>query len=269
LLPQSSFNLGKDRPQSTMISVCIACYNGEKFIREQIISILGQLSENDEIIVSDDSSSDNTVEIIKSIADPRINLVFNKNSTGRPTENFQNALLLAKGDLVFLADQDDIWVDNKCAKLTSLLGSCLLVLSDSIVVDENLNELNSSFFKFHGSGKGVLRNIVKNSYFGSCMAFRRELLEFALPFPSSREIGHDVWLGLVAEMVGKVCLTHERLILYRRHDATVTPHAIGKSKRSLPIKLWGRVIMLKYVLVFYFKYLINGKRISIHYNTHV
>jgi len=251
-----------------MVSVCMATYNGEHFLTEQIQSILRQLNSDDELIISDDNSTDDTLKIIKSFNDSRIKL-FTHKSTGRPTENFQNALLKAKGEFIFLADQDDIWLAGKYHKVVSLLGLHDLVLSDSILVNEDLEEVNASFFKFHGSAKGVIRNAIKNSYFGSCMAFRRELLEFALPFPLSREIGHDVWLGLVAEMVGKVYFINEPLILYRRHSSAVTSHGIGRSKRSIYIKVLGRVIMLKYVIFFYVKYLINGKRISIRYNSNV
>jgi glycosyltransferase involved in cell wall biosynthesis len=249
-----------------MTSVCLACYNGEKHIKEQVESILIQLDGSDELIISDDSSTDDTISIIKSIRDERIKLYINENSSGRPTENFQNSLKKAKGTFVFLSDQDDIWLADKYETMKALLATNDLVLSDSVVVDETLKELHPSFFKFHGSGKGILKNVIKNSYFGSCMAFRRELLNYALPFPSSKEIGHDVWLGLVAEMVGKVCLVARPLILYRRHPLAVTSHGMGKSKRNLVIKIWGRVIMLKYVLFFYVKYLINGKRTRIrHY----
>lgn len=251
-----------------MISVCLASYNGEKYIYDQIVSILKQLELNDELIISDDGSTDNTIKIIKNFDDNRIKL-YTHNGSGRPTENFQNALVRAKGDFIFLSDQDDIWLDNKYKLIIKHLESCDLVLSDSILVDENLKVLSPSFFKFHRSAKGIIKNVIKNAYFGSCMAFRKELLEYALPFPPSKEIGHDVWIGLVGEMVGKVCFVEKQLILYRRHSAAVTSHGISKSKRNLIIKLLGRIIMFKYVLLFYFKYLLNGKRVSIHHNAHV
>jgi glycosyltransferase involved in cell wall biosynthesis len=253
---------------SHRVSVCMATYNGEKFIYSQIRSILDQLQPNDELVISDDQSDDQTINVIKSFNDPRIK-IFPHESSGRPTENFQNALEKATGDLVFLSDQDDIWIEGKYDKMLESLKSCDLVLSNSALVDQELNIISNSFFKYHGSAKGVIRNAIKNSYFGSCMAFRRVLLDFALPFPPTKEIGHDIWLGLVGEMVGEVKFIHEPLILYRRHDATVTPHGIGKSSRSLTIKLWSRVIVLKFILVFYIKYLLNGRRISVHHHTNV
>jgi glycosyltransferase involved in cell wall biosynthesis len=246
----------------------MASYNGERFIAEQIKSILSQINADDELVISDDQSKDQTISIIKSFNDPRIKLYIHE-SAGRPTENFQNALYKSTGDIIFLSDQDDVWLKGKYEQMLLKLETHDLVLSDSILVDENLNTLNISFFAYHGSKKGVLRNAVKNSYFGSCMAFKKELLQFALPFPATREIGHDIWIGLVAEMVGKVHFTDKPLILYRRHEDAVTPHGFGHSNRSLAVKLLSRVVVLKYVLKFYLKYLINGKRISVHNHTNV
>ena len=89
-----------------MISVCMATYNGEKYLREQVGSILTQLGENDELVVSDDGSTDSTIDILKSYNDPRIKIFIN---TGRHgvNSNFENALRHADGDYIFLSDQDD------------------------------------------------------------------------------------------------------------------------------------------------------------------
>jgi glycosyltransferase involved in cell wall biosynthesis len=251
-----------------MISVCLASYNGEKYIYDQVASILVQLMPEDELIISDDSSTDKTIDILRNFNDSRIR-IYHHQSVGRPTENFQNALIRAKGEIIFLADQDDVWLDGKYEIMKALLSTYDMVLSNSILVDEDLNILNNSFFDFHKSAKGVLRNAVRNSYFGSCMAFKRNILDYALPFPSTVEIGHDIWLGLISEIVGNVHFLHQPLILYRRHNETVTPHGMGKSKRPLFVKLWSRVVVLKYVLAFYIKYLINGKRVSINHYTNV
>ena len=95
-----------------MISVCIATYNGERFIREQIDSILRQLSSDDEIIVSDDGSTDDTISIINSIDDKRIRIIEGPRKHS-PTHNFECAMKEAKGYYIFLADQDDVWKPNK------------------------------------------------------------------------------------------------------------------------------------------------------------
>ena len=235
------------------ITVCLASYNGEKFIKEQIESILIQLHPNDELIISDDGSVDNTIAIISSIIDSRIKLLPN-NSFKDPIKNFQNCLQYASGDFVFLSDQDDIWIEKKCDKMVALLEKYDLVVSDSVIVDEDLNMLEASFFKFFGSGKGILKNVMKSSYYGSCMAFRKSLLEKSLPFPNTKEIGHDLWIGLVGEITGKVLFYNEPLILYRRHTLAFTVTGLGKSKRSLLQKIKGRIIMFREITRFLIKY---------------
>ncbi len=98
---------------------------------------------------------------------------------------------------------------------------------------------------------GVIKNIIKNTYYGCCMAFKREILEKAYPFPENKEIGHDLWLGLTAEKYGKLFFSSERLIYFRRHENTVTH--INKSNRSLLKKIYGRIIIIFYLLKLYRK----------------
>jgi glycosyltransferase involved in cell wall biosynthesis len=244
-----------------MISVCMATYNGAQFINEQINSILLQIEEGDELIISDDSSTDETVKLINQINDPRIK-VYTDNKFKNHIKNFQNALQYAKGDYIFLSDQDDVWLPDKCKATLPLFENFDLILSDSIVVNEKLEEITPSFFKLHNSHKGVLTNIIKNNYFGSCMAFKRGLLEKALPFPDTIEVGHDFWLGVIAEITGKVLFWQHPTILYRRHTKAFSHHGMDadlkslrtKSTRSLMQKLGGRAIVMKEVFKFYIKY---------------
>ena len=243
-----------------MVSVCMATYNGEGFISEQIKSILIQLNPNDELVISDDSSTDHTVEIIKNITDSRIRLLAGQTFRD-PIKNFQNALINAKGEFVFLSDQDDVWLEGKYKGMLQLLRKYDLVISDSIIVNEQLQILHPSFFKYFNSGRGIVKNMMKSCYYGSCMAFRRNVLEAALPFPDTKEIGHDLWIGLVAEMIGAVCFYPKPLLLYRRHDTAFTPVNVGKSTRTKYQMLRGRVIMFKEVAKFYLKYKLNWKKV--------
>lgn len=226
-----------------MNSICIATYNGEKYLRQQIESILNQISQDDEVIISDDGSTDKTIDIVNSFKDSRIKLLRNSGRHGC-IGNFQNALQEAKGDYIFLSDQDDIWLENKYSVLTKYLKDYDLVHHNSIIVDENLNVLKDSFYDLYKNGKGLIKNIKKSTYFGSHMAFERSLLNYVLPFPKTNEIGHDLWIGLVAEKKKfKVLFCDDKLIYYRRHmDAHCS--LFEKSNRSIFVKIRGRILMI-------------------------
>lgn len=197
-----------------MISVCVATYNGAHYVLAQLQSILPQLAADDELIVSDDGSTDATREVVQCIGDSRIVLI--DGPCAGLIRNFEHALRQAHGDIIFLCDQDDIWLPGKIEHCVAALHSHLLVVTDCKVVDGDLNEIAPSFFRLRNSGGGLLHNLWKNSYLGCCMAFRRELLDYALPFPASIPM-HDMWLGMIAETRGTVSFLPIPLSLYRRH----------------------------------------------------
>ncbi len=233
-----------------MNSVCMATYNGERYIREQINSILSQIATDDEVIISDDGSTDNTLQILNDINDPRIHIYHNR--THWFQQNFQNALLHAKGDIIFLSDQDDLWLPDKYQRCIKELQTADLVCTNSMLTDEHLNITNSDFFSIYHSGKGIIKNILCNTYYGACMAFKRQIAQDAIPFPQSKEIGHDIWLGLVAEMTGTVRFIPKPYLLYRRHQNTTTNtlNLLRRSKRPLWKKIWGRMVIAFYVCKF-------------------
>lgn len=251
-----------------MVSVCMASYNGEKFIREQIVSILHQLMPDDELIISDDGSTDSTIAVILEFNDPRIRL-FTDHKFRDPIKNFQYALKQSAGDYIFLSDQDDVWLENKYIQMLRLLNQYDLVISDSVIVNEKLELIHPSFFKYFNSGPGLVKNILKCCYYGSCMAFSRKVLLKAIPFPNTKEIGHDLWLGLVAELTGKVCFYEQQLVLYRRHSNAFTPLEVGKSKRTKYQMLAGRLKMIEEVLKFYIINKLNGKRTGVDNNSNI
>ena len=117
-----------------MISVCMATYNGGKYIKEQLDSILPQLGKEDELVISDDGSKDNTYSIIQSYGDERIKLFYNHGKHGF-VGNFENALKQCKGDYIFLSDQDDIWKVNKVSVVMEKLKDYSLVIHDAEIVD--------------------------------------------------------------------------------------------------------------------------------------
>ena len=214
-----------------LISIALATYNGEKFIREQIDSILCQLSSDDEIIVSDDGSTDGTIVIINCIGDKRIRIIEGPRKHS-PTFNFENALKEAKGNYIFLADQDDVWKTNKVEVCMKWLQKYDCVVSDAEVTDSNLNPLYPSLYAIMQVRQGHIYNTVwKNGYTGCCMAFRRNILEASLPFPKDIPM-HDIWIGNVAAYKYNVNFIPDKLILFRRHKETISCNGKG-SKYSI------------------------------------
>jgi len=223
------------------LSVCMATYNGEKYIRAQLESILKQLSEDDEVIISDDCSTDGTIGIIKSFGDKRIRLYEDNHFRG-PILNFENALKKASGDIIFLSDQDDIWLDNKVEVMSKLLLSYDLVVSDCVVVDEAGKVIADSFFKLRGAKPGLLSNLIKNSFLGCCMAFNRRIMQKAMPFRKNIPM-HDMWIGMIGQVFGKTHFCKEKLVQFRRHDSSASPTA-GKNTYSFMNKIKFRSLLL-------------------------
>jgi glycosyltransferase involved in cell wall biosynthesis len=205
-----------------MISVCMATFNGEKFIKEQLDSILIQLGEYDEVIISDDSSTDNTLKIIENIKDKRIK-VFSNQKFKSPTYNFENAIKQASGEIIFLSDQDDIWEPSKVKEFLNVFINdykITLAISNIQLIDEAGNDMNKEFYKNSFTNK-LLANIIKNNFIGCSMAFRKEVKNLVIPFPKGVAM-HDWWIGICSIVLGEVVFIDKKLIYYRRHDNNVT-----------------------------------------------
>lgn len=204
------------------ISVAMATYNGEKYIKEQLDTILNQLYEKDEIIISDDGSKDNTLEIIKNYEDQRIKLFEGPHKGVK--QNFANAIKNCNGRYIFLADQDDIWVKNKIEEVLKTFekNKCMCVVHDCIIVNgDNTKIIQKSFFEYRKSRAGIISNIWKNKYIGCCMAFDSSMKKYILPIPNDIEM-HDQWIGIICEMHGNSIFLNEKLINYRRHEDNVS-----------------------------------------------
>jgi glycosyltransferase involved in cell wall biosynthesis len=225
----------------------MATYNGEKYIKEQLDSILPQLSHNDEVIISDDCSVDRTIEIIKLYDDKRITLFINNIKLG-VTSNFSNSMSKANGDIIFLSDQDDVWLENKVASCLTSLKRFDLVVTNCKVVNDKLDVTCESYFDLVRSGKGFSKNIFKSTYLGCCLAFKRELLNDILPIPRNLLMYHDWWIGFVAERKYSVFFENEPLLLFRRHGAT-TSTTVSSSKNTIFFKVFSRVQLLVLGLV--------------------
>lgn len=227
------------------VSVAIATYNGEKYVKEQINSILDNLEEYDEIIVSDDGSTDETIDIIKSLHDKRIKIIEGPRKGIK--QNFANAIEHTSGDIIFLADQDDVWLDGKVDKVLNVFEEneeITLVVHNAKIVNDKLEEIPPyNTFEWRKSKKGILNNIWKNTYIGCCMAFREELKEKILPIPNDIEM-HDQWIGIINETNSKSLFLNEELIEYRRHDSNNSEmsHYPLKKMLSNRIKLIFRLL---------------------------
>jgi glycosyltransferase involved in cell wall biosynthesis len=198
-----------------MRSVVLASCDGEKFIDEQLDSILPQLAPRDEVVVSDDASTDGTLQIIARRRDPRIRVLANGSRIGY-VANFQRAIGASRGDSIFFSDQDDVWLPHKVSTLDVAMQRSGCVASDAMVVDDRLQVLHASFFEWRGARRfSGLAIYLKPPIVGATVACRREYLERLLPFP--RGIPHDFWLTLNAACDGTLTVVREPLILYRRH----------------------------------------------------
>ncbi len=229
-----------------MISVCIATYNGDKYIEEQILSILNQLSDEDEIIISDDGSKDKTLKVIDRLNDGRIQVFKNNNRHG-VVPNFENALKHASGEYIFFSDQDDIWKRDKVKICIDNLYDSDLVVHNSIVKFQDGEQSDMDFFELRKSGIGFIKNITRNTFVGSCMAFRRNVIDYILPFPK-HVLWHDMWIGLMIEMNGKTKFIDNKLLIYRRHGDNASPTS-EKSSFSKWFQFKYRLQILYYTII--------------------
>jgi glycosyltransferase involved in cell wall biosynthesis len=233
-----------DKQERPRVSVAMAAFQGEKYIARQAESILSQLEPEDELVISVDPSADRTGQIVLELAaaDPRVRVLC---GPGRgAVRNFEHALCAVSGAVVFLSDQDDVWHPAKLRACLAALEDSRVsaVVHDAVVVDGDMNELRSSFFQGRFRS-GVWRNVVKNRYTGCCMAFRREVLKAALPFPSGIPM-HDQWIGVVARRMGTVAFLEKPLVFYRRHNQTLT----GREKAGTMLRLRWRIHMIAAVI---------------------
>lgn len=212
-------------------SVALCTYNGEKFIRQQIDSILDQTKKVDEIVVCDDGSTDSTVSILDSYQEkhPELFKIFINDENLRSVKNFEKAISLCQNEIIFLCDQDDVWMENKVATYCDFFQknpNIAVLCSNGLGIDDDGEELEKiSFWDAPEmlSNKGLepdffeitafLRNIVT----GATVAIRKEFRPQILPFPSVESFHHDEWIALIASKQKKLHFLSEKYIKYRLH----------------------------------------------------
>jgi len=209
-----------------MISVAMCTYNGSKYLEEQLNSIIHQTRQPDEIVICDDRSKDDSIEIAQRTLENWngiIRIVRNEKNLGF-VKNFEKAISFCHGDIIFLSDQDDVWKANKIEVIVKTFEKnpdAAMVFHDSELVDKNLHPLFPSFWRntlAFDHSKFLARNYKKlcidNIIQGSACAFRRKVFELAVPFPEPAY--HDEWLGLVALLIGEIIPVNKCLMQYRQ-----------------------------------------------------
>ena len=235
--------------QSTMrIAILLATYNGEKYLSEQLLSLYNQTYSDWTLYIADDGSTDGTIGIVREFSQRYDNIVFHQNSEGKGAlRNFMDLLAETEADYYMFCDQDDVWLPNHIKCMAKALETYDWALSDCKIVDEHLNVVGESIFKIRGTKLNIPSNLWSACYQGCCMAFRREVLEKALPFPRTK-VGHDLWLGLIANKYFKTTLIREPLLLYRRHGGAISPTGMHKKAFTLLGKIHYRMYIVGHLV---------------------
>lgn len=202
------------------VSVVMATYNGEKYLKQQLLSIVTQLKNEDEIIISDDGSTDNTKQIIMEAKKEHANIVLVAGPQKGIASNFENAIRYAKNDLILFSDQDDIWDQRKIEEIKNVFYSCPntnVIMHNAGYIDSEGSVLSSDIFTDRATKHGFLRNIIRSTYYGCCMAFRKEfLMEYF--HEAEKMLAYDQYLGLCAEWRRESQFLNKKLIYHRVHD---------------------------------------------------
>lgn len=242
------------------ISVGMTTYNSAKYVREQLESILNQTVLPDEIVICDDHSTDNTVQVLHgvlgNVENISVRIVENERNLGC-IKNFEKCFNLCTGDIIISCDADDVWFPNKIERIQEVFlnNQIILAYHDAIVVDADGREirksLNAEWDTVDLSADrdlATLRAIRREGApYGMTMAFKRELLKYSGPFA----LGHDGWLYLAAILNGDIYRIPEPLAYYRRHGANTSGNNETLIKRVLHTEktkyfCWPRAMMQSY-----------------------
>lgn len=209
-----------------VISVAMATYNGQKYIKEQLDSIISQSYPVSEIIIVDDCSSDSTYSLLceYSEVNSKIKIIQNEFNLG-VVKTFEKALMSCRGDFIAVSDQDDVWLPNKIEELVAQIEDNYLLYSDAVVVDDNLNVINSSnlsFFEQLSSFEQLEDYFFANNVTGCTMLVSTELIRLVCPFPNFKAMYHDQYLAIMAKCFGKIRKVQQALMLYRQHSSNAS-----------------------------------------------
>jgi glycosyltransferase involved in cell wall biosynthesis len=226
------------------VSVCMATYNGQDYVAEQIASILEQLSADDELIVVDDASKDATVDVVRSINDSRIVLLPSRENQGY-VASFEKAIAASKGAYIMLSDQDDVWLPGRVDKLVESLQTKAFAASNFTVFGGPANRLQKVQLK-ESDSRRWLSNLVTTwigirPYYGCTMAFRADAKRLILPFPTFLMETHDQWIAIVANINREMAHVEPATVARRLHEQNTTP----KKRRPISTIIRARIMLLR------------------------
>lgn len=203
------------------ISVALAYHDGGKHVEEQLCSILNQLEEKDELILSVDRAFDGSIDLLKSWEkkDPRV-FVTQAVSRGM-VKNYEHAIAMCSGDLIFLSSQDDPWFSDKVSIVRRIFydREVMAVVHDGIPLGAEGEKAQETLFQRKRPVAGYVRNLWNHSYRGCGIAFRKELTAAILPIPE-QVTSHEYWIGGTAQIMGKLVFLDTPLFWYREDKTT-------------------------------------------------
>ena len=237
------------------VSVCMATYNGEAYMRAQLESILAGLEPQDEVVIVDDASSDGTVELLNALTDPRVSVYARAENRGY-VRTFEEALSRATGEVLMLSDQDDVWIAGRRAALVeatverAVAASNLVLLGDDAALRSPLTGRDWLLRAADGSRRwhNQWRILIGDApYFGCTMAIRRDFLDRMLPFPGYLTESHDLWIATLANSAGELAHVEKPTLRRRLHGGNASaerPRGIRKAlaSRLLLLRLWGESV---------------------------
>ena len=218
------------------VEILLATFNGERFLRQQIDSLLNQDYQNIRVLARDDGSSDGTMAVLREYAElfpEKFRLLVTEASTSHPKWNFLELLKTSTADYICLSDQDDVWLPFKVRSEKQAMDQLerrygpqvpLLVFSDLRIVDESLKELDSSFWKRNRIRPESIHRLQvllgQNVLTGCTAMLNRKLVELSLRMPEEAQM-HDRWIALLAASMGKSLALPQQTVLYRQHQNNV------------------------------------------------
>ncbi|MFJ7750583.1 glycosyltransferase [Arthrobacter sp. NPDC097144] len=231
-------------PSRGQVSVCMASYNGSAHIAEQIASILPQLQAGDELVIVDDASTDDTVDTVEAIGDPRIRLIRSAVNRGY-VKTFEAALTASTGEFVFLSDQDDVWLPGRVDAMVAALGQADVVASNFGYFGQAPRRIESIRLRSSDSSRRWANLLALwigvRPYYGCAMAFRGSARNLILPFPAFLVETHDQWIALAGNLKGSMVHLEQNTLNRRLHENNTTP----KKARSLSQILRARIMLAR------------------------